>query len=57
MRKRDKNDKIIENIDATMSMENISLTSDDKELLRDCLEGKVSYEDAVNCIIKQYISD
>ena len=50
-----KNDRIINNINATMSMENMPLLKEDKERLRDCLEGKVSYEDAINELIKQYM--
>ena len=50
-----KNDRIINNINATMSMENMSLSKEDKERLRDCLEGKVSYEDAIDKLIKQYM--
>lgn len=49
-----KNDRIINNINATMSMEDMPLLKEDKERLRECLEGKVSYEDAINKIIKQY---
>lgn len=49
-----KNDRIINNINATMSMEDMLLLKEDKERLRECLEGKVSYEDAINKLIKQY---
>ncbi|MDD7753276.1 MAG: antitoxin VbhA family protein [Clostridiales bacterium] len=49
-----KNDRIINNINATMSMEDMPLLKEDKERLRECLEGKVSYEDAINKLIKQY---
>ena len=51
-----KNDRIINNINATMSMEDMPLLKEDKERLRECLEGKVSYEDAINKLIKQYTS-
>ncbi|WP_455543922.1 antitoxin VbhA family protein [Intestinibacter sp.] len=49
-----KNDKIINNINATMSMEGMPLLKEDKERLRECLEGKISYQDAVDKLIKQY---
>lgn len=49
-----KNDRIINNINATMSMEDMPLLKEDKERLKECLEGKVSYEDAINKLIKQY---
>lgn len=42
------NNRIIKNINATMSMENIQLLKVDKERL----EGKVSYQDAIDKIIK-----
>ncbi|MDK2562327.1 hypothetical protein QOZ84_02105 [Romboutsia sedimentorum] len=48
------NDRIIKNINATMSMENMALLKKDKERLRECLEGKVSYQDAIDKLIKQY---
>ena len=47
-----KNDRIINNINATMSMEDMPLLKEDKERLRECLEGKVSYEDAINKLIE-----
>ena len=37
-----------------MSMEDMTLLKEDKDRLRECLEGKVSYEDAINKLIKQY---
>lgn len=49
-----KNDRIIDNINATMSMEDIPLLEEDKERLRECLEDKASYEDMINRLIKQY---
>lgn len=47
-------DRIINNINANMSMEDIPLLEEDKKRLRLCLEGKISYEDAIAEIIKQY---
>ena len=49
-----KYDRIINNIDATMSMENMPLLKEDKDRIRHCLEGKVSYEDAINKLIEKY---
>lgn len=46
------NNRIIKNINATMSMENIQLLKVDKERLKKRLEGKVSYQDAIDKIIK-----
>lgn len=47
-------DRIIENVDASMDMENMPLTSADKQRLRNCLEGKIPFQEAVNEIIKKY---
>lgn len=52
-----KNDRVIKNINATMEMEGMPLLKEDEERLRECLEGKVSYEDAINTLIKQYAHD
>ena len=49
-----KYDRIINNIDATMSMGNMPLLKEDKDRIRQCLEGKVSYEDAINKLIEKY---
>lgn len=48
------NDRIINNINATMSMEDMPLIKEDKERIRACLEGKISYEDAIKNLIKEY---
>lgn len=49
-----KNNKIIDNINSSMSMENMPLSKKDKELLKECLEGNMSYEDVINDIINKY---
>lgn len=36
--------KIINDVSATMRLEGMPLTIEDKEILRQCLEGKSSYE-------------
>lgn len=48
------NDRIIENVNATMAMENMALTLEDKIRVRECLEGKVSFQDAVETLIQKY---
>lgn len=40
-------DEIIANTKATMAMENMSLTFDDENRLRDCLTGKKTFEEAI----------
>ncbi len=47
-------EKIINNINATMEIENEKLTSSEKKLLEDCADNKISLEDAIE-IIKKYI--
>ncbi|MGL6106971.1 antitoxin VbhA family protein [Romboutsia sp.] len=49
-----KNDRIIENTNATMSMENMPLLQEDKDRIRECLEGKISFEEAIDKLVKQY---
>ena len=49
-----KNDRIIDNINATMLMEDMPLVEEDKERLRECLENKASYEDMINNLVKRY---
>lgn len=47
--------RIIENVNATMTLENITLLQEDKEKIRECLEKKDSFENAVNELIKKYV--
>lgn len=49
-----KNDRIIENINATMSMEDMELSQVDKNRLKECLEEKTSFKDEIDKLIKQY---
>lgn len=49
-----KNDRIIDNINATMLMEDMPLLEEDKERLRECLENKASYEDVINNLVMRY---
>ena len=48
------NDRIIENINATMTMENMPLLQEDKQRLKECLEGSVSFEEAVEVLLRKY---
>lgn len=47
-------DKIIENINASMCMENMELSQEDKDRLKECLEGTKSFQDEIEKLIKQY---
>ncbi len=49
-----RNDYIIENVNATLAMENMPLTMEDRRLLRDCLEGRTTGQDAVEMLVRQY---
>lgn len=48
-------EQIIENVNATMSMENMPLIEADKKRLKECLEGKISFDDAVATLVKKYM--
>ena len=48
-------ERISENVNATMSMENMPLLDSDKECMRECLQGKVDFEDAINALISKYM--
>ena len=47
-------DLILENVNATMEMENMPLTENNKAMIRNCLEGRVMFEDALNGLIAKY---
>jgi hypothetical protein len=47
-------DRIIRYVNATMSMENMPITSADKKRIKSCLQGKQSFDDAVSKIVKKY---
>lgn len=49
-----KNERIIENVNATMSMEGMPLTQEDRELAVSCLEGKIDFEEAIASLVKRY---
>ncbi len=47
-------DRIIENVNATMSMEDMLLSESDRKRMRECLDGKIAFQDAVNELIFKY---
>lgn len=49
-----KQDRIIANVNASMVMEDMPLTSEDKQRIRDCLNGKTTFQGAINEIIKKH---
>ncbi len=47
-------EKIIREVDVTMTMENMPLTEQDKNRIRDCLAGKVSFEEAIRKTVEKH---
>ncbi|WP_206459761.1 hypothetical protein [Anaerovorax sp. IOR16] len=47
-------ERIIENVNATMSMEDMPLKPIDKERIKNCLEGSISFQDAVKNLVTKY---
>lgn len=50
------NERIIANTNATMSMEDMPLMEEDRTRIQECLEGKMSFQLAVEMIIQKYIN-
>lgn len=44
----------IARVNATMAMEDMPLTEDEKNTMRDILQGKISYEEVREQLIKKY---
>lgn len=49
-----KTDRIIENVNATMAMEDMPLTEDNKRTIRRYLDGAESFEDVLASVIQKY---
>ncbi len=47
-------EKIIHDIDFTMTMENMPLTEQDKDRLRDCLTGKADIQEVLKYTISKH---
>ncbi len=47
-------DRIIANVNATMAMEGMPLTNEDKARLRRCLNGEKTFEETVAELVKMY---
>jgi len=47
----------IAHINGTMAMENMPLSNAEKNLLQDYCDGKITFEQAKEKIIKQYVKD
>ena len=47
-------ERIIANVNATMTMEGMPLTNEDKARIRDCIEGRKSFENTVKELVEYY---
>jgi hypothetical protein len=47
-------ENVVENIDFSMTMEDMPLTNDDKNRLRDCLNGTIDLDEILQEIIKKH---
>ncbi len=47
-------ERIIANVNASMSMEDMALNKAQKDKMMDCLSGKLSYSDAVKAAVDKY---
>jgi len=47
-------ENVVENIDFSMAMEDMPLTNEDKNRLRDCLNGKLDIDNILQEVIKKY---
>lgn len=47
-------ERIIGDINGTMAIEGMPLTEEDKAMLRKCITGKVSSDEMVKRLVKQY---
>ena len=46
---------IIEEVDATMRMSGMPLTDEDKERLKRCLDGKITFDESIAEITKEHM--
>lgn len=49
-----RSDIIIENVNATMSMEDIPLSQSDRQRIQECIDGKVSFQEVVTLLIQMH---
>lgn len=48
------NERILENVNATMQMEDFYITENEKELILDCLNGTKDFETEIESIIQEF---
>ena len=49
-----KKEKIIANVNGTMALEGMPLTDEDKQRIKDILDGKITTEEAIQQIIAKH---
>lgn len=47
-------EKILNNINATMAMEDMNLSTSEQQLIVECLVGDKNFDDEIDSIINQY---
>lgn len=52
--KKKSTEEVINNVNATMAMEDMPLTEEDKQRLRDCMDGKTTVSAEVEKIKEKY---
>ena len=52
--KMTKNERIVENVNASMSMEGMPLTQEEKEVGLKCLNGELDFREVVEDLVNQY---
>ncbi len=50
-----KTERIIENVNATMSMEDMPLLESDRKRMQECIEGRVDFQEAINELIRKFM--
>ena len=49
-----KNERIVESVDASMNMEGMPLTEEEKKLGLECLNGEKDFRQVIDDIVKRY---
>jgi phosphoheptose isomerase len=48
-------ERVVKNVNATMSMENLALTNEDIERIKKCVDGKISFDKTVETLVQKYL--
>lgn len=52
-----RNEKIVENVDASMNMEGMPLTEEEKQIGLKCLDGEMNFREVIERLVKQYTQE